>query len=219
MPSSRRNFLISVLGFSLIGGPAMAVEEPEFRVELRDGDCEIRDYPELLAAEVTVAGDRGQAVNRGFRLLAGYIFGGNSRREHIAMTAPVLQSSAAAERIRSTAQTSLIQSGGDWMVRFTMPHGYTLASLPQPNDPKVVLKPVAPLRAAVVRFSGLTGDGDLARESEKLASFIKAHDLRSIGATSLARYDPPWTPWFMRRNELMTPIAAGVATGGDARKP
>jgi len=134
-----------------LGGPALATEEPAFRVVLGDGAFEVRDYPALLAAEVTVGGSRDEASNAGFRLLAGYIFGGNTRRQSIAMTAPVIQERAPGETIAMTAP--VIQTGGDseWIVRFVMPGAYTRETLPTPNDRRVRIVPVPPRRFAVLR--------------------------------------------------------------------
>ena len=129
----------------------MAIEEPKYTVFLHDGDCEIRDYQAAVAAEVTVVGDQHAAARKGFRLLAGYIFGGNTRRQSIPMTAPVAQERAN-EKIAMTAPVTQTQANGAWKVRFTMPSVYSLATLPEPNDPKVRLMTLAPARFAVVRF-------------------------------------------------------------------
>ena len=89
-----------------------------------------------------------------------------------------------------------------------MPKGYTLATLPAPKDARVRLTPVAPSRVAVARFSGLAGEGDIQKQTAALRAFITEHHLHAAGESSLARYDPPWTPWFMRRNEIWIPVAA-----------
>ena len=202
-----------LLALSLIftlsaGAPAMATEEPPFTVSLKAGDLEVRDYPALIAAEVTVGGDRAQAVNAGFRLLAGYIFGGNAGKKSIAMTAPVVQARAEGEKIPMTAPVTQSGGPGGWTVRFIMPKGYTLATLPAPKDARVRLTPVAPSRVAVARFSGLAGEGDIQKQTAALRACITDHHLQAAGESSLARYDPPWTPWFMRRNEIWIPVAA-----------
>lgn len=185
----------------------MATEEPAFTVAIHEGAFEARDYPELVVAEVSVTGDRDQASNAGFRLLAAYIFGGNTRRQSIAMTAPVVQERKTSESIAMTAPVT--QSGGDgaWVVRFTMPSTYTLATLPAPNDPQVRLVSVPAQRVAVVRFSGLARPDDVERRTEALKAFMQRQQLRASGEPVLARYDPPWTLWFMRRNEVWIPIA------------
>ena len=183
----------------------MAVEEPAFKSVFQDGAFEMRDYPALVVAEVSVTGEQKEAASKGFRLLAGYIFGGNKRRQGIAMTAPVAQEPMS-EKIAMTAPVTQIQNAGRWIVRFTMPSTYTVDSLPEPNDPKVKLKPLPPERFAVLRFSGLAAKSDVDAKSAELMQAAKAHQLRAIGPVSLAQYNPPWTLWFMRRNEVMIPV-------------
>jgi hypothetical protein len=157
-------------------------------------------------AEVTVTGDQRSAAEQGFRLLAGYIFGGNGRRQSIAMTAPVVQAPKG-QTIAMTAPVSQTQADGAWVVRFTMPSAYALEALPVPDDPKVHLKAIPPQRFAVVRYSGIANKDNFQAKTGELRAFAKAQRLRVIGAPSLAQYDPPWTLWFMRRNEVMIPVA------------
>jgi hypothetical protein len=194
-----------VLALALFGGPAMAVEEPAFKTVLSDGAFEVRDYPGLIVAEVTVTGEQKEAASKGFRLLAGYIFGGNKRRQSIAMTAPVAQEPVS-EKFAMTAPVTQIQNAGTWIVRFTMPSAYTMEALPEPNDPKVQLRRLPATRFAALRFSGLASKGDVDAKSTELLAAAKAHHLRASGPVTLAQYDPPWTLWFMRRNEVMVPV-------------
>lgn len=195
-----------VLLFTLTAAPAIATEEPAFSVTLKAGDIEVRDYPPLIAAEVTVGGDRNEAGGAGFRQLASYIFGGNVKKRGIAMTAPVVQAEVGNEMIAMTAPVTQSGGQGRWVVQFIMPRAYTLATLPTPTDARVHLKALPPSRLAVVRFSGLAGEADVKKQTATLEAFITEHHLREAGAPSLARYDPPWTPWFMRRNEVWIPI-------------
>lgn len=183
----------------------MATEEPAFVVAIHESEFEVRDYPALVAAEVSVTGSRDQASRAGFRLLAGYIFGGNTRRQSIAMTTPVVQQRAVGQSIAMTAP--VIQSGkaGGWSVRFVMPRAYALETLPTPNDSRVHLVSVPASRFAVVRFSGVAKSAEVERKTATLKSFMERQHLRAAGPASLARYDPPWTPCFMRRNEVWIP--------------
>ena len=183
----------------------MAVEEPAFTTVMKEGKFEVRDYPALIVAEVIVSGRQKEAANKGFRLLADYIFGGNKRRQSLAMTAPVAQQPAS-EKIAMTAPVTQIQNGETWIVRFTMPSEYTLDTLPEPNDAKVQLRRLPPERFAVLQFSGLARPDDVAEKSEALIALTTAKNLRTIGNVSLAQYNPPWTLWFMRRNEVMIPV-------------
>jgi len=196
--------LLSLLAF---GGVAMAVEEAPYSVVTHDGQFEVRDYPPLVAAEVTVPGDQDQAVNAGFRLLAAYIFGGNHANQRIAMTAPVEQSRSAGQKIAMTAPVIQAQGApGSWEVRFIMPAGSTLDNLPAPNDPSVHLVELPAARFAVVRFSGLAYAGDVAQQTQALHEFVASHHWQTVGPPSLARFNPPWTLWFLRRNEVMLPL-------------
>jgi hypothetical protein len=203
---ARRVVLGAILGATLIGTDAMAVEEPAFKTVLRDGAFEVRDYPALVVAEVTVCGDQKEAANKGFRILAGYIFGGNKRRQGIAMTAPVAQAPTS-EKIAMTAPVTQTRKADEWVVRFTMPSGYTLETLPEPDDPRVHLRVLPPARLAVLQFSGLARPDDVAARTAELERLVGTHNLRAAGPASLAQYDPPWTLWFMRRNEVMIPVA------------
>ncbi len=188
----------------------MAAPEPTYAVILHDNDFEVRDYPREIVAQVTVGGDQDAAGSAGFRLLAAYIFGGNAGQRSIAMTAPVVQSRDGGEKIPMTAPVVQSKRDGSWTVRFIMPPGYTLDTLPVPNDPRVTLVALPPTRFAVVRFSGLAFEHDVLAHTEELRAFIATHQLRPAGPSLLARYNPPWTPWFMRRNEVMVPLE-GVA--------
>ncbi|MDH4400065.1 MAG: heme-binding protein [Burkholderiaceae bacterium] len=200
--------LCTLLSLSTLTGIAMATEEPSYRSILQEAPFEIREYPSLIAAEVTVSGERSEAVSAGFRLLAGYIFGGNTRKQSIAMTAPVIQNESPNEKIAMTAPVMQSPDPSGWIIRFIMPASYTLETLPTPNDPKVRLVSLPPKRLAVVRFSGLVDDNDVEQQTAVLRTFIAKQKLTAIGTPSLARYDPPWTLWFLRRNEVMLEVTS-----------
>ena len=196
--------------FTLAAGSAMATEEPKFTPNLKEGAFEVRSYPALVAAQVSVTGTQDGASRAGFKLLAGYIFGGNTRRQSIAMTAPVVQSQPGSQTIAMTApviQTAMPGGTEGWTVRFIMPSEYTLDTLHTPNDAKVQLLTLPPARYAVVTFSGLANEDDVAQKTAELNTFIDKNALRASGPPELARYNPPWTLWFLRRNEVMIPLA------------
>ena len=200
--------LCTLLLLSTLTGIAMATEEPSYTSILQDAPFEIREYPSLIAAEVTVSGERSDAVSAGFRLLAGYIFGGNTRKQSIAMTAPVTQNEAPNEKIAMTAPVMQSPDPAGWIIRFIMPASYTLETLPTPNDSKVRLVALPPKRLAVVRFSGLVDDNDVEQQTTLLRAFVAQQKLTPVGTPSLARYDPPWTLWFLRRNEIMLEVTS-----------
>ena len=200
--------LCTILLLSTLTGVAMATEEPSYTSILQEAPFEIREYPALIAAEVTVSGERSEAVSAGFRLLAGYIFGGNTRKQSISMTSPVIQNEAPNEKIAMTAPVMQSADSSGWIIRFIMPASYTLETLPIPNDPKVRLMPLPPKRVAVVRFSGLVDDNDVEQQTTVLRAFVAKQKLTTVGTPSLARYDPPWTLWFLRRNEIMLEVTS-----------
>ncbi len=184
----------------------MATEEPVFTRVLKDGAFEVRDYVPTIVAEVTVSGSQERASSQGFRILADYIFGGNTRQQSIAMTAPVAQRRVS-ETIEMTAPVTQTSSGTGWTVRFTMPAAWTMQTLPQPNDARITLRPESGQRMAVIRFPGVADARQVERHSGDLQEQLRTRGLRATGPISMAQYDPPWTLWFLRRNEVMVPIA------------
>ena len=209
MNKVKRTLQLPLLLGLLFAGTAMATEEPPFKLVAEEAAFSVRDYPALVVAEVSVSGDHDAAANAGFKLLAGYIFGGNTPGQRIAMTAPVVQAPSEGEKIAMTAPVMQSGDAGRWTVRFVMPAGYTLQTLPKPNDARVKLMATPPSRMAVVRFSGLANAPDVERQTALLREFIARKNFRAAGPPSLARYNPPWTLWFMRRNEVMIPLEAG----------
>lgn len=217
----RIEFMRNLLGFfrchvvalvlasvALYVGPAMAIEEPSYTLVLQEGDFEIRDYAPSLAAEVLVGGDRDEAVNVGFRILAGYIFGGNQGNSKIAMTAPVTQSPADTKGVQIDMTAPVTQSavGENWRIRFMMPKAFTKATLPKANDSRITFVEIPARRVVALRFSSMWTDAALQARKEELAAFVKAKSLTPIGDSTFAFYDPPWKPFFWRRNEVMQEI-------------
>ena len=131
-------FRLVFAGFGLFSGLALSevalaqIEEPAFKLVAKDGAFEVRDYAPMIVAEVEVSGERQQAIGQGFRIIADYIFGKNRARKSIAMTAPVVQQSS--EKIAMTAPVTQEGTGNRWHVRFVMPSGYTMMTLPEPED-------------------------------------------------------------------------------------
>lgn len=162
-------------------------EMPDFAVELAEGAREVRAYGPRMVAEVTVRGDRRAAVNAGFRVLAGYIFGGNEGRGKIAMTVPVEQAD---------------QGDGLWVVRFTMPEAAVAEGLPAPTDGRIVLREVVAARMVVEGFSGMPDGDDMAARAGALRDWAEGRGLRVVGGPVYAFYDAPWTPAGARLNEV-----------------
>ncbi|WMS43390.1 heme-binding protein [Acuticoccus sp. MNP-M23] len=174
-----------------------SVETPEYQVERSDGAFEVRRYPALLVAQTAVSGPRDDAANAGFRTLASFIFGGNSDNEEISMTAPVIQTPA---RRRSA-------DGPAWTVDFVMPSRFTAKTLPRPRGEAVDIRKRPAERVAAVRFSGFAGEATLQRQTEALKAWMADNGLTAAGPARFAFYDPPWRLPFMRRNEVMIPLA------------
>jgi SOUL heme-binding protein len=201
--------IVAVIFSALALAPAMAYEEPKHRVVETSGAIEIREYAPSIVAEVEVDGDRSEAADKGFRALAGYIFGGNKSTQKIAMTAPVTQEPqpAASEKIAMTAPvTQTAQSvGADgaqrWRVTFTMPGQYTLENLPKPDNAAVKLTLQPGEKRATIRFSGFSSVDNLAKHRALLEAFIAERKLETKGEYTVAFYNDPFTlPW-NRRNE------------------
>jgi hypothetical protein len=180
---------------------ARAIEEPRYEVVQQLDGAEVREYAPRVVAEVTVSGPADEAGNQGFRLLAGYIFGKNKGERAIAMTAPVTQSPAA-QKIAMTAPVTQTAAEGGYVVQFTMPATFTLATLPEPVDPRIRLREVAGGRFAVIRYSGFWSDSNFEEHLAKLRGAVSAAGLQTRGEPIYSRYDPPWIPWFARRNEI-----------------
>jgi len=172
------------------------VEQPPYTSIALDGDFELRDYPELTVAEVTTTGGRQQAVSAGFGPLAGYIFAKERDGDKIAMTAPVTQTQIAGEE----------SEDGAWVVRFIMPSEYTLDTLPRPAGSSVRLQTLPARRMAAVKFSGVANDTLIAEQEVRLLDWMTAQGLAPTATPTYAYYNDPFTPGFMRRNEVMMPV-------------
>lgn len=188
-------------------GIRSGTEEPPFTVERCLGDVEIRRYGSRVAAETTVDADEDAARNEGFRRLARYIFGGNTSKTKIAMTAPVAQQQG--EKIAMTAPVAAQRDAADqWVIRFFMPADRTLNSLPTPEDDRVRLVNVAPERVAVLGFSGIPSPTSVAARTKELLTTLRANSLEPAGDPLAWFYDPPWTIPFRRRNEVVVSLGS-----------
>ena len=191
--------------FSLIESPiAMATEEPSYRVIKQSEPFEIRQYSPLIVAQVEVPGDLSESSSSGFRLIANYIFGNNIavRDGVLNMAEPV------PEKIAMTIPV-IAEGKGDkktWLIQFVMPKQYTLDTLPKPNNPQVKLLAMGSQKIAVIRFTGFITDDKVQEKTTELMTWIKSRNELPLGNPRLARYNPPWSiPW-MRRNEILIPI-------------
>lgn len=185
------------------------LKEPDYTVEKSNPAFELRSYSPYLVAEVIIEDDFEEAGNKAHGPLFDYISGENRAQQSIEMTVPVNQTPAEGqgERIEMTAPVSQKPAGaGKYAVQFVMPQRYTLETLPEPLDPQVRLKEVPGQLVAVRSYSG-TWSRELYRENEAiLFAALESAGLKPVGEPTWARYNPPWTLWFMRRNEIMVPV-------------
>ena len=184
----------------------MATEEAEYELVRQDGDFELRDYAPQLVAETLVSGSFSRAGNRAFRPLFNYISGDNAVQAEIAMTAPVSQT-ALGEEIAMTSPVGQRASGDDWVISFMMPAQYTMDTIPTPTDPAVKLREIPAHRMAVISYSGRWTEKRYQSHLDELMGWTEAQNLAVTGAPVFARYNGPFTPWFMRRNEILLPVA------------
>jgi hypothetical protein len=183
----------------------MGTEEAPYRAEKTDGDFEVRQYPPQVVAEILVDGTLEDAGNKAFRPLFDYISGANRAKGKIAMTAPVTQQSGG-EKIAMTAPVGQEAVGNQWAVSFLMPANDTLETLPAPTDVRVRLRALPSRRLAVVRYSGTWSRHGYEHHLAQLREWMKAQGLAAAGQPVWARYNPPFTPWFLRRNEIFVPL-------------
>jgi hypothetical protein len=200
-----RNILFFfTLFFASTAMAADDIEIPEYKVMQTYADSiEVREYAPKLAAEVTVEGDRSEAANKGFRILADFIFGKNAPAKEISMTAPVTQQ-AAPETIAMTAPVTQNSAGENrWLVRFMMPKHYSMQTLPKPINDRIKIIEIPAEKTVSITFSGFWTKGNLAEHQQKLAAFIKKENLPAEAEFSYAFYNDPFTfPW-NRRNEII----------------
>jgi len=185
----------------------MAVEEAKYTVTRKQDKLEIRDYAPSIVAEVVVNDNFEDASNKAFRTLFNYISGDNTGRNKIAMTAPVAQKPAP-EKIAMTSPVGQQQSGDGWAVSFMMPASYTMDTIPLPDDPAVVLRQIPAHRAAAIRYSGTWSEKAYKKQLALLLEWIEAENLEPMGEPVWARYNSPFSLWFMRRNEILIPIGS-----------
>ena len=178
-----------------------ATEEPDYKVVQQLDAIEVREYGTYAVAEVVVPGPAKDAGNAAFPILAGYIFGKNKGERKLAMTAPVTQA-AEPVKLEMTAPVTQSSAPGGFRVQFVLPKGITMASAPEPSDSRITLRDIAPARVAVIRYSGFWSDDNYNDHLAKLQSALRAANLVPVGEAVYSRYNAPFTPWFLRRNEI-----------------
>jgi hypothetical protein len=183
------------------------VSEPTYKLIKQADGFEIRKYDSYILAKVDVQGNYTEATNEGFRILAGYIFGGNQRKLSIKMTAPVVESNAS-EKIAMTAPVLETNSSLTEMrtIAFVMPQQYNLNSLPIPNNDNIKFEEVPERYVAVLSYSWYTNEARVNKKKEQLLKMLKKQNIEVMAQPQNARYNPPWTVPFMIRNEILVDI-------------
>jgi hypothetical protein len=214
---------LSFAALTLTGGYAMAIEEPRYEVLASTGDYEVRRYDSYIIAETDVEGTYKTAGNKAFRILAGYIFGDNQAAEKMAMTAPVGSRPADdSVKMKMTAPVTSAPAedeSGSYTYSFVMENRYSLETLPVPNDPRVRLRVVPERTMAVHRYSGTWSEDNYLKHERTLLDALADDGVSTRGAPVSARYNAPFTPWFMRRNEVMIEIEGNFGRSVTSPKP
>lgn len=193
---------------TLLGGTWIAygyysvktIEEPAFQLIIEEGSFTIRDYKPFMIAKAKVKGRYDQAASLGFRLIADFIFGNNQEQTKISMTAPVIQRQSNLMSLQATSSEK--RDEAEYEIAFVMPSQYTLATLPKPRNPSVMIEEVQPRRMAVVRFSGVFSEQVAYQKRDLLKAWLKTKGFSTLGIERVARYNPPGTPPFMNRHEV-----------------
>ena len=171
-------------------------QRQEFKVLRTYKDFEVREYMPCVLAEVKVSADYSSAGSIAFRSLFSYIAQGNSRAEKIAMTAPVI----------AATQDATIDDN-QWCVSFVMPAGATFSDLPDPNDPRVVLRDLDTEICVATSFRGRANQEAAQKQVAELRMAAARENIKLSDETRICRFDPPMKPGFMQYNEIVIPIS------------
>lgn len=189
-----------------IGSNVMAIEKAPYDIVAKNRDFEIRQYGPQIVAETLVDGDFEKVGSEGFRRLFDYISGSNRKKQSIDMTAPVTQEKQSL-KIAMTSPVSQVKMADKWRITFLMPSEFAMEDLPDPLDPRVTLKQEPGRLFAAITYSGTWSKSRYEDKKNLLEDFIVRRGLKADGEPVWARYDPPFKPWFLRRNEVLIPVA------------
>jgi hypothetical protein len=207
--------ILTGIVFILAGGTALATEEPTYDVVKQYEAFELRRYAPQLRAQTEVTGEFGEAGNQAFRILADFIFGNNKAKEKISMTAPVgMQPAGEGEKINMTAPVTMTPKAGagergTYVFSFVMPARYTRATLPEPVDARVHILEVPERLMAARRYSGTWSESRYRAQEAALLQAVAQAGLKTTGQPTFARYNSPFSLWFLRRNEVLIEITSG----------
>lgn len=192
--------------WSLVSYFTSRVEHADYILIKKHRGYEVRAYKSHIEAQTTVEGDYQEALGKGFRIIATYIFGGNRKQKSIAMTSPVIEQTFLSEKIAMTTPILASNVGSSHLIAFGMPRSYTMETLPTPNDNRVKLIKVPAKKMAVLRFSWYRSSARVAKMKEKLVELLRSDKVHTLGSPMYAGYSAPFTPPWMQRNEILIEI-------------
>lgn len=193
-----KNVITTILSVAwvLLSVSVHSIEALGYAVLASEGDIEIRKYEPHLLASVRVTGDFEDAGSKAFRPLFKFITGENTSDSKIAMTAPVIQSS----------------DDSEWLISFVMPREYNLESLPVPASAVVEVSSEPEMVMAAMQYSGGWSKSRYQKHEDLMMQALATSNYKSCGAPKWARHNQPWTPWFMRKNEILVPLCSAQAS-------
>lgn len=189
---------VIIIFASSIGTIMSKVEKPKYITLEKSGNIEIREYEPTIIAEVSVKGERKEAIREGFKLLANYIFGNNLPKNPSSVTAQ-----QEGQKIAMTAPVQQIKDTDSWKINFTMPSEYSIDSLPSPNTDKIKLIKIPKEKRILIQFSGSSTDENIQKHLQILRDYCEKENITINEEPIFAFYNPPWTLPFLRRNEIM----------------
>jgi hypothetical protein len=199
--------VVALIGVWIVGSYVVIrnIEEPSYTVLEKRNGYEVREYNAYIVAQTNVSGEYSQALGEGFRIIADYIFGNNTTKTSIAMTAPVLESSS--QLIAMTVPViSQPASEKNSVISFVLPSKYTLETLPKPNNAAVELREVPARKVAVRRFTWYATEARVEKQKAALVERLSADGMRMTDLPQVAQYNPPLSFPLTRRNEILITI-------------
>lgn len=182
------------------------VETLSYKVLIKKDEYEVRVYDPYIAMQTEVEGDFREGVNSGFRVLAGYIFGGNTSKQKIDMTSPVIENEKMSESVSMTSPVLEQENGGKRIVTFTAPKRYTLDTLPKPNSDKIKFVEVVTKKYAAYEFTWYYSNERVAKYKKYLLELLTKDGVKTLGEPMFAGYSGPGTIPFLIRNEILVEV-------------
>ena len=184
------------------------IEEARHEVVAVKRGYEIRRYAPMLIAETAMDRADKNATGRAFRILAGYIFGGNEATRPIDMTAPVLMDGETrSQDIAMTAPVLMEETTAQSRMAFVMPSKFTKETLPRPKDERVSIREVPERIVAAISFSWYAPPSRKDRKARELLAMLERDGVEPVAPPEYAGYNPPFSVPFLKRHEMLVEIA------------